>query len=105
METKEGALSFDVENSFASLLEIRKILYKTGKHTAQKVVDSKGFNTINIHCNVITAVKDNGINTDILYAFNLLEPPSYEKNIIPNNIICQNVAKERIENVEFLIRD
>ena len=28
MEIKEGALSFEVENSLSSLLEIRKILYK-----------------------------------------------------------------------------
>ena len=42
-----------------------------------------GFSTINIHCNVISSVKDNGNNTDILYTFTLTEPPDYLINIIP----------------------
>ena len=45
-----------------------------------------GFSTINIHCNVISGVKDNGNNTDILYNFTLTEPPGYLINIIPTFI-------------------
>ena len=66
-EIKQGALSFDVENSIAPLLGFRKIVYKKSKYTSQKIVDIMGFSTINIHCNVISGVKDNGNNTDILY--------------------------------------
>ena len=32
MEIKQGALSFDIENSIASLLGFRKIVYKKGKY-------------------------------------------------------------------------
>ena len=64
-----------------------------------------GFNTINIHCNVISGVKGNGNNTDILYAFTLTEPPGYLINIIPTNILYQNVTKDRIEYIEFHIKD
>ena len=53
-----------------------------------------GFSTINIHCNVISGVKDNENNTDILYTFTLTEPPSYLINIIPTNISYQNVTKD-----------
>ena len=67
MEVKQGAISFDVENSIAPLLSFRKIVYKQGKYTSQKIVDIMGFSTINIHCNVISGVKDNRNNTDILY--------------------------------------
>ena len=56
-----------------------------------------GFSTINIHCNMISGVKDNGNNTDILYTFTLTEPPGYLINIIPTNILYQNVTKDRIE--------
>ena len=56
-----------------------------------------GFSTINIHCNVISGVKDNGNNTDILYTFTLTKPPGYQINIIPTNILYQNVTKDRIE--------
>ena len=56
-----------------------------------------GFSTFNIHCNVISGVKDNGNNTDILYTFTLTEPPGYLINIIPTNILYQNVTKDRIE--------
>ena len=98
MEIYQGALSFDVENSIASLLGFRKIVYKQSKYKSQKIIDITGFSTNNIHCNVISGVKHNGNNTDILYTFTLTEPPGYLINIIPTNILYQNVTKDRIEN-------
>ena len=35
IEIKQGALSFDVENSIAPLLGFRKVVYKAGIHTSQ----------------------------------------------------------------------
>ena len=102
MEIKQGAINFDIENSIAPLLGFRKIVYEQGKYTSQKIV---GISTINIHCNVISGVKDNGNNTDILYTFTLTEPPGYLINIIPTNILHQNVTKDRIEYIEFQIND
>ena len=94
MEVKQGAINFDIENSIAPLLGFRKIVYKKGNYTSPKIVDIMGFSTINIHCNVISGVKDNGNNTDILYTFTLTEPPGYLINTIPANILYQNVTKE-----------
>ena len=105
MEIKQGAIGFDVENSIASLLGFRKAVYKQGKYTSQKIFDIMGFSTINIHCNVISGVKDNGNNTDILYTITLTEPPGYFINIIPTNILYQNVTKDRIVYIEFHIKD
>ena len=105
MEIKQGAINFDVENSIASLLGFRKAVYKQGKYTSQKIVDIVGFSTINIHCNVISGVKDNGNNTDIRYTFTLTEPTGYLINIIPTNILYRNVTKDRIEYIEFHIKD
>ena len=107
MEIKQGAINFDVENSIASLLVFRKAVYKQGKYTSQKKknVDVIGFSTINIHCNVISGAKDNGNNTDILYTFTLKEQPIYLINIIPTNILYQNVTKDRTEFIEFHIKD
>ena len=105
MEVKQGAINFDIENSITPLLGFRKIVYKKGKYTSQKIVDIMGFSTINIHCNVISGVKDNGNNTDILYTFTLTEPPGYLINIIPTNILYQNVTKDRKEYIEFHIKD
>ena len=92
-EVKQGAINFDIENSIAPILGFRKIVYEQGKYTSQKIVDNIGFSTINIHCNVISGVKDNGNNTDILYSFTSTEPPGYLINIIPTNILYQNVTK------------
>ena len=103
MEMKQGAINFDVENSIASLLGFRKAVYKQGKNSSQKTVDIMGFNTINIHCNVISDVKDNGYSTDIINTFTLTKPPGYLINIIPTNILYQNVTKDRIEYIEFHI--
>ena len=64
-----------------------------------------GFSNINIHCNVISGVKDNVNNTDILYTFTLTEPPGYLINIIATNILYQNVTKDRIGYIEFHIKD
>ena len=105
MEVKQGAINFDIENSIAPLLGFRKLVYEQGKYTSQKIFDIMGFCTINIHCNVISGVKDNGINTDILYTFTLTEPPGYLINFIPTNILYQNVTKDRIEYTEFHIKD
>ena len=105
MEVKQGAINFDIENSIAPLLGFRKIVYNKGKYTSQKIVVIMGFSNINIHCNVISGVKDNGKDTDILYTFNLTEPPGYLIHIIPTNILYQNVTKDRIEYIEFHIKD
>ena len=105
MEIKQGANSFDVENSIASLLGFRKIVHQKVKYASQKTIDIMGFGTINIHCNLISGVKIKGNITDILYTFALTEPPSYLINIIPTNILYQNVTKDRIEYVEFHIKD
>ena len=56
-----------------------------------------GFSTINIHCNLISGVQDNGNSTDILYTFALTEPAGYIINNIPTNISYQNVTKDRKE--------
>ena len=105
MEIKQGALSFDIENSLASLLGFRKIICKKGRYKSQKIIDIMGFSTNKFHCNVISGAKDNGKDTDILYTFNLTEPPCYLINIIPTNILYQKVTKDRIEYKEFHIKD
>ena len=105
MEIKQGELNFDVENSMAPSLGFRKIVYKNSKYTSQKIVDIMRFITINIHCNVISGVENNGNSTDILYSFTLTEPPGYLINIIPTNILYQNVTKDRIEYIEFHFKD
>ena len=54
---------------------------------------------------MIFGVKDNCDDTDILYTFNLIEPPGYMINIIANNVLYQNVKNERIEKKEFQKKD
>ena len=105
MEVKQGAINFDIEKSIAPLLGFRKIVYGQGKYTSQKIVDIMGSSTINIHCIVISGVKDNGNNPHIQYTFTLTEPPGYLINTIPTNILYQNVTKDRIEYKEFHIKD
>ena len=72
---------------------------------ATKIVDIMGFNTINIHCNIISGNKDNSNETDMLYTFNLIEPPGYMINIIPNKVLYQKFTKDRVEYIEFHIKD
>ena len=38
MEIKRGAINFDIKNSIAPLLVFRKIVYKKGKYTSQKML-------------------------------------------------------------------
>ena len=83
----QDVISFDVDNSVGSLLRLDRKLYSTDMHLSTTIVDIMGFITISIHCNIISGVKDNGNDTDILYTFNLMEPPGYMINIIPNNIL------------------
>ena len=92
MEVKQGAINFDIETSIAQLLGLRKIVYEQGNNTSQKNAVIMGFSTINIHCNIISGVKDNGNNTDIMYTFTLTEPPIYLMKIIPTKSLYQNVT-------------
>ena len=103
MEVLQGVINFNVENSVASLLGFDKQIYSKGEYTTNKIIELMRFNTINIHCNIISGAKDNGKDTDILYTFNLTEPPGHLINIIPINILYQNVTKDRIEYIEFHI--
>ena len=93
------------EISIALLRGFRKIVYKKGKYKSQKIVDVLGCSTIDIHCNLISGVKDNKNKTDILYTFTLTEPPGYLINIIPTNILYQNVTKDRIEYMKMSMGD
>ena len=43
MEIKQGSFIFEIENSTAPLLRFRKIVYKQGKYTSQKIIDILGF--------------------------------------------------------------
>ena len=54
---------------------------------------------------MISGVKENGNNTDILHTFTPTEPPGYFINFIPTNILYQNVTKNIIEYIEFHIKD
>ena len=72
-------------------------MYEQGKYTSQKIIDIMSFSTINIHCNLISGVKDNSYNTGILHTFTLAEARGYWINIIPTKILYQNVTKDRIE--------
>ena len=105
MEIKKGAIDFDIENSISPLLGFTKLVYKQGKDTSQKIFDVMGFSTINLHCIVISGVKFNCNNRDILYTLTLTEPPVNLINIIPTNILYQNVTKDRIGYIEFHIKD
>ena len=105
MEIKRGSLYFVTEHSIAPLLGFRKIVYEQGKYTSQKIIDILSFSTINILCNLISGVKDNGYNTDILHTFTLTEARGYLINIIPTKILYQNVTTDRIEYIEFQIKD
>ena len=75
IEIKQGAINFDIENSIAPLLGFKKLVFKQFKYKSQNIIVIMGFSTFNIHCNVISGVKDNGNNTDIVYTFTLTEPP------------------------------
>ena len=48
-----------------------------------------GFNTFNIHCNIISGAKDNFKDTDLLYTFNLTKPPGFIIINISNNVSYQ----------------
>ena len=82
-EVLQEVISFDVDNSVGLLLGFDRQMYSTGLHLATKIIDIMGFHTINIHCNTTSGVKDNVNDTELLYTFNLIEPPGYMINIIP----------------------
>ena len=63
MEIKQGALSFDIENSLASLLGFRKIIYKKGrlKETDGNVIIEPDKNTMKC----LMEIKQGALSFDI----------------------------------------
>ena len=104
IEVLQVVISFDVDNSVGLFLGFDRQIYSTGMHLAIKIVDIMGFDTINFHCNIIFGDKDNGNDTDILYTFNLIEPPGYMINIISNNVLYQNVTKDRKNIMNLMLK-
>ena len=97
MDVLQSILNFNLDNSIASFNEQ---VYHFGKNTANKIVDTIGFNTINIYCNTISGMKDNGNDSDILYTVNLTI--LYQFCII---VLYQNFKTDRIKYIEFSVRD
>ena len=54
---EQGALSFDVDNSIASLLGFRKVVYKPGKYASQKIIDIMDYSTNIIRCNLFLVLR------------------------------------------------
>ena len=52
---------------------------------------------------MISGVNDNDIDTEILYTFNLVEPHVYMINILPRNVLTQNITEEIIQDIELHI--
>ena len=79
------------------LLELIKQFYHFDRYTANEIVDILGFKCISFYCNRISDIKDNGKASDILYTLDLIEPPVYMILKMPTNVLCQNVANNRIQ--------
>ena len=94
MHVIQRVLSFDTDNSVALLLVFKKQVHLFVIYTASIIFDIRGFITININCIFISGMKDYSYNSDILYTFNLTEPPGYMLVNIRTNVIYQNVTKK-----------
>ena len=75
------------------------------EYITDMIIDIVGFNTTKIHCDFMTSIKDNGKDSDIFHTFNLTEPPGHMIKNTPTNVLYHKVTKERMEYMEFSIRD
>ena len=108
MEIRQGALSFDVENSTASLLGFRKKFYNQAKANIHLKILLMLWVLVPLTTIVMLylVLKIMVIMViDILYTFTPQEPLGYLINIIPTNILYQNVTKYRIDYIDFHIKD
>ena len=64
IEVLKDVTSFGVKPSVGFLLGFDRQIDSTGMHLAIKNVNTMGFEIINIHCNIISGVKDNGNDKD-----------------------------------------
>ena len=61
----QGIIKFDTEHSIAALLRLIIQVYPYVKYTANSIIDIMGFNTIIIHRNFISGIKNNRYSSDI----------------------------------------
>ena len=77
-------VSFDVQNSLASVLGFNKIIYGVGCHASEQLVNIMSINSILVHCNIIHSSYVRGVQAPVVYNFfpnaapgqNILEAPS-----------------------------
>ena len=108
MEVKQGATNFDIENPKAPLLGFKKqYMKKVNIHLKRLLIiwcDYMILVLLTFFVMLYLVLKIMEI-TQTYYILTLTEPRVYLKNIIPTNILYQNVTNSRIEYIEYHIKD
>ena len=98
-------VSFDVENSLASVLGFEKREYFTGRWESERPVDILKVNSILIYCDIITGSRVDGKEKPIIYHFSPNVAPGIKIVIEPQNPIYLPITVDTISQMTIWLRD
>ncbi len=93
------------ENSVTRCLGFSETDFFHTSKEASKMINLSGFNTINIHANIISGSFLNGVRTHILHSFTPETHFGYKIVEVPHTIIYHPINTYEITDLEIIIKD
>ena len=79
--------------------------YIEGTHISEKPVMITTTDKVHLKCDCVDGSIVNGIREQILFSFNLSDPPGYKIIKEPNIILYKKINKTRLDSIQFFLED
>ena len=79
--------------------------YPPGTHTSEKPVMITTTDKVHLKCDCVDGSIVNGIREQILFSFNLSEPPGYKNIKEPTTVLYKKMNKTRLDTIQFFLED
>jgi len=99
-------IDFSIENSIATLLGFRNVVYTTGSiHESENTVNIMKINCIKIECNLITDSFCDGSPSQTIHEFYPTVAVGYKIVEVPRHLVFYGLNTTSISKVEIILKD
>ena len=88
-----------------NLLGFTKTRYSEGTHISEKPVRITSTDKVHLKCDCVDSSIFNEFREQILFSFNLSDPPGYKVIKEPNIILYKKINKTRLDSIQFFLKD
>ncbi len=99
-------IDFSIENSIATLLGFRNVVYTTDStHESENTVNIMNINCIKIECNLITDLFCDGSPSQTIHEFYPTVAVGYKIVEVPRHLVFYGLNTTSISKVEIILKD